>query len=207
MGSDSGGGSTVGEAVTRERKRSGVPILVVGGRVLLVVAATMVVLARTSRASWQSAPADVAGVPDHWIPQLTLLTAFVLGLFAPALLLPVGSLSAVREHGGIIEVPTVLGWRTVPLEPVAARRVVVPGRGTALDVLMVRSRWRLAFVTSSGSSKPRWESTPRLRRLWRETSRRESRAKPRIMGWVVMVLWSGSALLVMSLFGGLAGVL
>lgn len=193
-----------GEATSGQSRA---PAAVVGGRVLLAATAAMVLLARASQASWEKVSTDAGGVPSHWVPETTLVIAFVFALFAPALFLPVGSLGAARERGHRLEVQTVLGVRGLDLEGVRATRVLVPGRGHNLDVLVVRdAQWRVVIVTSPGSSSPEWSSTPRLRELWRGTSQRGSRAAAWLRGWVALMLWGCCALLLIGLVGGVAGI-
>ena len=126
---------------------------------------------------------------------------------AGRLFLPVGSLGAARERGRRLEIQAVLGVRRLDLEGVRATRMLVPGRGHNLDVLVVLdARWRVVIVTSPGSSSPEWSSTPRLRELWRGTSQRGSRAAAWVRGWVALILWSCSALLLIGLVGAIAGI-
>ena len=173
----------------------------------MVAPAAMVLLARLSRASWESAATDDGGVPSHWVPQTTLLVAFVFALFAPSVLLPVGSLRAARERGSRLEIQTVLGRRGLDLDNARATRVLIPGRGQNLDVLVVRDvRWRVAIVTSAGGASPDWSSAPLLRDLWRLTSQRGSRAAAWVRGWVALILWGCSALLLVGLLVAAAGI-
>ncbi len=179
---------------------------VMGGRALLMVTAAAVLFARLSRSTWLTTPVD-AGVPDHWIPHSTLGVAFVFGLFAPVLLLPVGALSRAREDGSCLTVPTVLGRRTADLNEVHATHVLVPGRGEGLDLMVLRDRWRVVVVASPGRSSPRWSDAPMLRELWRSTSRQSSRAAARGTGWLVIVVWAISALVLFTIVGVFAGIL
>ncbi|GAA2167716.1 hypothetical protein GCM10009826_46010 [Humibacillus xanthopallidus] len=145
-------------------------------------------------------------MPDHWIPQTALLVAFVFALFFPALVLPVGSLPAARERDCRLELPTVMGRRTMNLERASASRLLIPGRGSTLDVLVIRSGWRVVIVTATGSG-PSSSLAPCLRTLWRDTVRNGSRVSAWARGCLVIALWSVGALVVMGLVGDAAGVL
>lgn len=182
-------------------------MLVVGGRVLWVLTACVVVLARVSRDVWETAALDAGGVPDHWIPQTALLVAFVFAVFFPALVLPVGSLRAARERSSQLQLSTVLGRRKISLDRASAMRLLVPGRGSTLDVLVIRSGWRVVIVTSTGSTSPAWSLAPSLRRLWRDTARGGSRFAAWARGCLVVALWGCGALVIIGLVGGAAGVL
>lgn len=183
------------------------PLLVLGGRILWGLTAAVVVLARVFRGSWRSAAPDAGGVPDHWIPQTALLIGFVFGLCFPGLVLPVGSLRSARERGSELDLPTVLGQRTINLAGASSSRLLIPGRGSTLDVLVIRSGWRVLVVTSSGTSSPAWSSAPCLRRLWQDKARRGSRIAAWAWGYLTLALLSAMAFVAGALVGVAAGVL
>lgn len=133
------GHSEVDVAAHRSPARFVARALLLAGRALLVVAPVSVVVARLSRGSWAEVPLD-AGLPDHPVPQLTMLIAFVFALVVPLLLLPVGSVWLVTVADGALTVPTVLGRRTVRVDSARLSAWWVPGRGWDSWFYVLRDR-------------------------------------------------------------------
>lgn len=104
--------------------------LLLAGRALLIIAPVLVALARWTRGSWAGAPVDAGGLPDHVVPQLTMVVVFVWALVVPLLVLPVGSVWLASVSDGVMTVPTVLGTRRVRMDSVRVRAWWVPGRGS-----------------------------------------------------------------------------
>jgi len=122
------------------------------GRILLVLAPSVVLACRWGKPLWVNAPMDAA-IPDHWLPTLTLVVLIVFGLTLPLLILPVTSPALiVSQTEDLLRVRTVLGTRQVRLPPARARSIYVPGRVTGLQVVVIRDghlRW-VVIANSEG---------------------------------------------------------
>lgn len=157
------------------------------GRLLLIGTVPAVVLCRQTRGSWQTAPLDESGIPDHWIPQTTLFITFFCAFALPFLLLPLGSAAGATNEGSQVRVRTVLGRRCVR-EPLTISSVVLPGRLHGLGVHFLKARNRqFVIVTSSG--------------LWSGDS-----ALGTPGGWLLLLGWLSAGILAWMLLTFAAGV-
>jgi len=123
--------------------------LIWGGRVLVISCPLTVVGCRLTRAIWVASPIQAGGVPNHWIPNTTLIIAFVWALLLPFLVLPIAPMPLLLIDQGEVIGPTVLGTRRVhlaQLKPV--RSWYSPGRGTHSLAHLLRDdehKWFIAW--------------------------------------------------------------
>ncbi|WP_308799251.1 hypothetical protein [Agromyces silvae] len=105
---------------------------------------------------WTGSP-QVAGLPSHWIVNVTIVFLVALGVAWPFLLLPVSSLALVDSDGRMLAGKTALGRRRVEIASIRAVRVTLPGRGYSTFVLALRDRrFRVLLVLGTG----RWHERP-----------------------------------------------
>lgn len=179
--------------------------LLVGGRVLPAVTAAAVLWSATTQATWKGTPLDAGGFTTAWQPNLAMVLSVALAFAAPFVLLPVGSPALARRDGDRLAVRTVLGRRTVDLGRVRAWRADLPGRPIGLRCVVLRSPTGTAVVAASalwGADDDRLlggagAARPGRAASWRRAAR----------GWALLAAWVVGFFVVVSVGGGLSGML
>jgi hypothetical protein len=199
-------------------------VLLVGGRVLLVLAPASVLTARLTASQWRSAPLDSGGVPDHPIIQLVWVVSFVSAFALPFLLLPIGSAWLATFRDGMLTVPTVLGTRSVDLRSSRVSAVWLPGRGWSTWLYVLRDQeGRRAIVGHSllrelppeyraallaeGAGRPRLSDAAQLALKTASAIDRTRRLGIYALGWLLVLAWSLATLVVLGGMLALSGAL